>query len=337
MRPRSWPKSSPNTAADVYRYEWAGLGLTTDFALPELPETPALSLPGRDWQLRRAHGRARGRLRTPRRWFHDWRAPDERPWLSFARHRGGYRLRFRDFADFDVCLSRRLITGHARRGTPDHTFNHLLLDQVMPLVIGAADCFALHGSVVDIDGGAVAFLGATGHGKSTLAACLSRRGHAVLSDDCCVLWRTSAGFDVAPTYPGLRLFSESISQVFGDVESPRVRVSHYSSKERIVPRTPAARAPGQRVPLRRLYVIPPPAQLSGADRARIDRRTWREGTLDVVGATFYLDVKDEGRAREGFELAAEAAGSSRVRVLTFPWNLAALETVADEVLDDLRR
>lgn len=321
----------------MYTYEWAGLDLTADFALPELSEAPRACVSGRGWRLRRVNGRARGRLRTPRRWFHDWVAPDHRLWLSFARHHGGYRLRFRDWADFEVDPRRRLITGHARRGTPNHTFNHLLLDQVMPLVVGGPDCVALHGSVVDIDGGAVAFLGATGHGKSTLAACLARRGHTVLSDDCCVLRRTAAGFEVAPTYPGLRLFSASVDQVFGDIETPRVRVSHYSSKERIVPPSASERAPGHRVPLRRLYIIAPPPQLACADRVRSDQRTWREGALDLIGATFYLDVRDERRAREGFELAADAASSSRVRMLTFPWNLAAIEQVADAVLDDLRR
>jgi hypothetical protein len=130
--------------------------------------------------------------RRPRRWFHRQRQPDGRRWLSFARYPGGYLLRFIGLADFDVRPAARQIHGYRTPVTPPHTFNHLLLDQVLPLAAGGPHRLALHASVVDVDGRAVAFLGASRQGKSTLAAALARRGHTLLSDDCCAAERLPA-------------------------------------------------------------------------------------------------------------------------------------------------
>lgn len=317
----------------MHTYQWADVRLSTDFELPELSAEGA-GAPTEDWSVHRRDGRSP--LVPPRRWFHRWRQPDGGRWLSFARYPGGYLLRFSGLADFDVRPDAREIHGYRASTTPGHTFNHLLLDQVLPLVAGSAQRLPLHASVVEVDGRAVAFLGATRHGKSTLAAALARRGHPVLSDDCCVLCRTATGFDVAPTYPGLRLFSESIDGLFGEPGTGLPQVAHYSSKQRIIP----AHSRGfshRRVPLGALYAIAPQTTLGPSTRMRISARTSRESVFEIIGMTFYLDVTDAERAREGFELATEAASVCPVRLLTFPWNLAALDQVADAVLDDLQR
>lgn len=315
-------------------YAWADLRISTDFELPELPaeDTDPADAATDEWSVHRSDGRAP--LSPSRRWFHRWRQPDGRRWLSFARHPGGYILRFNGLADFDVRPAARHIHGYRAPATPGHTFSHLLLDQVLPLAAAGAHRLALHASVVDIDGRAVAFLGASRRGKSTLAAAFARRGHAVLSDDCCVLCRTASGFDVAPTYPGLRLFPENMSSMFGDAGGPRVEVAHYTSKQRIVPSDGAVFS-HRPIPLGALYVIASHAGLDPAAAVRIDARSSRESVLEIVGVTFYLDVNDGAQAREGFELAAAAASVCPVRVLTFPWNLDVIDAVAAAILGDL--
>jgi hypothetical protein len=332
-RPSS-PKWSRATATDVPTYAWADFRLSADFHLPEL--TPADPAPlAEEWVLRRSGGRLP--IRPPRRWFHRWRQPDGSRWLSFARYPGGYVLRFAAMADFDVRPAARQIHGYCALTTPAHTFNHLLLDQVLPLVAGGPRRLALHASVIDVDGRAVAFLGASGRGKSTLAAALARRGYPVLSDDCCVLCRTAAGFEIAPTYPGLRLFPENMSGVFGDAGGLRLDVAHYTSKQRIIPEPIGPSFSHRPVPLGALYVIASHTGVAPGAGLRIEPRSRRDSVMEIVGVTFYLDVNDGARAGEGFALAAEAAGVCGVRALTFPWNLAALDGVAGAVIDDLRR
>ena len=326
----SLPKSSPATATKGPVHRWAGLSITADCALPELPLAVGDAAHGPAWGVRRLAGRLP--LARPRRWFHRWRLPDGGRWLSFARTPDGYLLRFNGLVDFALRPAERLIDGYCPSSLPQTTFNHLLLDQVLPLAVGGPECLALHASVVEVDGGAVAFLGASRQGKSTLAAAFARLGHTVLSDDCCVLRRHAGGFEVAPTYPGVRLFAESIREVLGGTELPLPAVSHYSSKRRV-----ATAGHERSVPMRRFYTLIPPSDLTPGALVEILPRTAREGTLDLVGGTFYLDVADAGRTREGFELAAEAASSYGVRALTFPRNLATIGDLVARILEDLPR
>jgi hypothetical protein len=69
---------------------------------------------------------------------------------------------------------------------------------------------------------------------------------------------------------------------------------------------------------------------------RIAPRTKRESVFDIIGGTFCLDVEDGGQARDGFELAVQAASLFPVRGLSCPWDLGALDSVADAIVSDRR-
>jgi hypothetical protein len=80
-------------------------------------------------------------------------------------------------------------------------------------VVGAAFNFllhqrgylVLHASVVSVDGGAVAFLGSSGAGKSTTATAFLEAGYDVIADDVAAVTVTDAGPTVAPGFPALKL------------------------------------------------------------------------------------------------------------------------------------
>lgn len=84
-----------------------------------------------------------------------------------------------------------------------------LLGSVLGLVCHQRALLPLHASSVVIDGGAVAFCGHSGMGKSTLALRFARRGHAVVSDDVCVL-DSGAPARVRPSFPRLKLWRDTI-------------------------------------------------------------------------------------------------------------------------------
>jgi hypothetical protein len=324
----------------VPTYQWAGLELSADFTLPELvradqSRATAVRPPAeRQWRIHRLPSTAT--LRTGVSWFHHWTFPNGRRWLSFARADDGYLLRFPRLADFHVRVGARELAARRHPTTPHNTFRHLLLDQVLPLLAGGRDCVALHASVVNVDGGAVAFLGAAGQGKSTLAAAIGRRGHAVLSDDCCVVRRSARGFEVSATYPGVRLFGESRDRVFGDAPTRGRRVSHYSSKRRVIDEA-GMRFCTPPVPLHRVFALARQSDDARATRIQIARRSRRDSVVDVVGGMFFLDVTDPERALDAFDVAADIAGSLPVCSLTFPWDLAALDDVVDQLLADIAR
>lgn len=332
MRPSSWPKCSRATRSDVGIYRWCELSIRADFDIPEL--APATSA-GDEWRVTLHAGAAPDRAN--RVWFHRWAFPDGREWVAFARDAGGYLLRFPGLADFDIVPASHTIGCHPHADAPHHTLRHLLLDQILPLVAGGRDRLALHGSAVATGRGAVVILGGPGEGKSTLAACLARKGHALVTDDCCLLVRRGNGFEVVPSYPGVRLAPDSVAELFGAGTPGAASVAHYTPKVR-VGAGGATDLPCQRtrVPVAKIYVIDATDELVPVAGVSIERRGRRAALFDVLNYTFHLDVGDPARIRETFGLAADVATTYAISRLRFPWKLEDVASVAEAILGDLQ-
>jgi len=72
--------------------------------------------------------------------------------------------------------------------------------------------FPLHASVVVINGGAVAFSGNPGAGKSTMAAWLNSQGYPLLCDDVCVIRFDDEQQPLAyPAFPRLKLWNDALA------------------------------------------------------------------------------------------------------------------------------
>lgn len=303
--------------------------LASNRALPELPDADPVATPA--WTIMLGKGRAPAR--PGRRWFHHWEFPDGRRWALFAREGRGYVIRFIDYGDFEIDIDRRIIRGYRRDDAPEHTQRHLLLDQVLPLIVGDHDHLAVHASVVATDRGAVVLVGASGHGKSSLAARLAQRGHAVLTDDCCVMRKRGSRFEIVPSYPGVRLRPDAIAENWGATEDTTT-VAHYSTKLRL-DRTHGMPFNDAPVSIGCIYVIAPLARLQQARDISIEDVSARRAMLDLVDYTFHLDIHDEARLRQSFELAGDVVAAHRSRALIFPWDLSQVDRVADAVLTNL--
>jgi hypothetical protein len=96
-------------------------------------------------------------------------------------------------------------------GVPARNVRLYLLGSAFGALLHQRGMLPLHANSVEIDGRAIAFMGASGAGKSTLAAWFHDHGHKVITDDICVI-----GFDddgvphVAPGLPRLRLWKEAL-------------------------------------------------------------------------------------------------------------------------------
>lgn len=91
----------------------------------------------------------------------------------------------------------------------------LLSGTVLSCALRLRGQICLHACVLGIGQQAIAILGSSGAGKSTTAAALADRGHAIVSDDIAVLSDRASHFLVQPGYPRLRLWPESINALYG--------------------------------------------------------------------------------------------------------------------------
>jgi len=76
----------------------------------------------------------------------------------------------------------------------------------------------LHASAVEIDGGAVAFLGSNRGGKSTLAVSLMQEGHPLITDDILPIEQSGGSFHGRTGYPQLRLWPEQAERLLESCE-----------------------------------------------------------------------------------------------------------------------
>jgi hypothetical protein len=93
-----------------------------------------------------------------------------------------------------------------------------LLGPVLGLLLRLRGVTCLHASAVSFGERSVAFVGATGAGKSTTAAAFARQGYTVLSDDIVPLEERQGDFYVQPAYPYLCLWPDSVRMLYGSLE-----------------------------------------------------------------------------------------------------------------------
>lgn len=303
------------------RYRLCGLCLAADLPLPDVPSAPEAVADCEFRTLPAVPLRPR-----PGPWLHHWTSADGEVWLSAARERGGYLLRFQDMAEFSVTADGALIDGRPAPGLPLETLRHLLLDQVIPLVLSHRGRLALHASAVAGPRGAIAFVGRTGRGKSTLGASFCRSRFELVTDDCLVVEEDARGLAAVPGYPAVRLWPDVISALFGDGAGSHA-VAHYTDKRALAPDGQHGRFPREPVPLREIFVLDEPREASAPEGLHISPLPAREAFAALLEHTYRLDISDRERLRREFDRLARLAARCRVSRLTFPRDLAALDDV----------
>ena len=166
--------------------------------------------------------------------YHTWETADGAIWLALRRIRGDVVFRFPGLADFVMSPSEqhRPLDCRPVPGVDDATCTHLFRNQVWPLVLDARGELVFHGSAVTMGSGAIAFLGASGLGKSTLAATFASQGGQFLGDDClhCEL-DPSGACTVRPAEAAVRLWHDAAAALFAPERPTEPSVS-YTSKMR---------------------------------------------------------------------------------------------------------
>lgn len=186
---------------------------------------------------------------------------------------------------------KRITVFDVQADTMPADLEHLLYDHVVPRVLADQGAVVLHGSAVEIGGELAVFLGNTGAGKSTLAASLHGAGHLLLGDDAVIVTFEDGRFHGSAVYPTLRLFPDTISQVFGSAVETRA-MAHYSDKLRVSLPALAGRAAGS-FPLGALFVL---GGGSSEPDPRLEDLGPSAACMALVEQSFALDPRDAGKA-----------------------------------------
>jgi hypothetical protein len=267
-------------------------------------------------------------------WFMKWELPDKEPWLNFAKIDGGYLLRFSELADFIVNNDGSEVKFKPIQPVPEETIQHLLLDQVIPLVINLRGGEALHASAILTSRGVVAFAGPAGSGKSTLAGSFVKLGYPFVSDDCLRLKERDQNIHAIPAYPGFRLWEDAEKFLFGG-NGNRESVAHYTSKLRVgIERKPDTYCEEPQ-PFLRLYDIVRSPETEENSDIVIKKLSARESFMALVRSAFRLDITNRTMLARQFGFLKKVVSKISIRQLSFPRGFKLLPSVCDSILADL--
>ncbi len=100
----------------------------------------------------------------------------------------------------------------------DILLRSLILGQAMGILLHQRGYLVLHGSSVKICDKAVAFIGYSGYGKSTIAASLNSKGYPFITDDILVIDLKKKVPFVLPSFPRIKLRNDILKLIKDDKE-----------------------------------------------------------------------------------------------------------------------
>ena len=263
-----------------------------------------------------------------------WISPGGFCQAEFHRHAEGFLIRFPGQADFVVdtrhCENAApAITGWPVPECDAKTVINLYHNAIQPILGNYSGGLFLHGSAVQIaegdEGGAVAFLGLSRGGKTTLAGSFAARGFPFLTEDVIDLDHSHGHYWLQPKRSKLRLFVDSARHLLGaetafDDEDRKQDVEAGDA-------LPFASDPA---PLRQIYVL-------GTDHEAelsIRRLNLAEALSALMPHAFILDVEDKKRLQAHFARMADLSQDIGCYALDYRRDYAELPRVQDAILDN---
>ena len=261
--------------------------------------------------------------------FHDYRFDDGTVWTEFYRLATGYLLRFPALADFEVSMDGTEVLAFPADNCDQSTVEHLYINQILPLALSRQGKPAFHASVVAVCDGAVAFLGKTGMGKSTLAASFALDDGAFLTDDSLLIDEDDTICKALPSHASLRLWDDSVEALVGNRTSRADSIS-YSKKTRLLGGEGLSHDDRPQ-PLLAAFLL----RDEGVRKVVIGEISGTSRVLEWIQHSFLLDVEDRDLLASHFEWSHRIAEAVPTFTLDYPREYGMLPDVRDAVIRKL--
>lgn len=326
----------------IRSYYVYGLGLETDRPIPGLPPVNHLKAPDLRVSLKGGPPRPACCREPSLTLWHvsanrDARGePVLRVWLDEGD--GSFRLRYSDGVEFGVDARGTRVWASGPEGTPPEYLAVYLLGPVLGFVLRLRGITCLHASAVMADNRALAFLGAPGAGKSTLAAAFALAGYPVLSDDIVPLKETDGRFLAEAGTPRLCLWPDAVAHLYGSPEAlprliPENSLAPGWDKRWLDLSTASPQFFPQAASVGAVYCLGP---RQAETDFLVEPISPGAGLMTLVANAYRSDLIDKDlRARE-FAALARLAAQVPLRRVTPPADPARLPGLCEAILADFR-
>jgi hypothetical protein len=209
-------------------------------------------------------------------------------------------------------------------------WQRLLTAQVLPIAAIAQGLELFHASAVAVEGGALAFTGGSGAGKTTLAAHLMLAGATFVCDDVLAV-EVARGDPIAHPGPALMNLQDSTGGPLSAAR--RAELGTNLGCDEAGPRLLVRRKAPAALPLRAIYVLRRRAGREGG--VRLSRLSPPSPEL-LLGAGFATAIRPPARLIRRLDLCARLAARTAVFAVEAPAQ-GPPEAVAEAVLRHARR
>lgn len=167
------------TTSTIPIYRQCGLRMRSEVAL-DLPPTDE---PDFDVDVRWGPDTVESSVRPPGAVVACYETDPDDWWYVATQSDAGYRIRFSGCGEFLVSLDLRSIEVRADRSGRPELLPILLAGTVSALLLRLRGTTVLHASAVAVEDRALAFIGQSGRGKSTMATLMCLGGGELITDD----------------------------------------------------------------------------------------------------------------------------------------------------------
>lgn len=263
-----------------------------------------------------------------------WVSPQGHCMAEFYKDGPGFMIRFPGQGDF---LLKQVGAGYRVTAWPspqcdEQAISNLFHNAIEPILGNHSGGLFLHGSAVVVnhdtgdpnESGAIAFLGLSRGGKTTLAGSFAQSGLPFLTEDVIDLRRRSDGYWLQPKRSKLRLFADSARYLLGqsasfDDDDLKQDVDAGSN-------LPFAKAA---TPLRQIFLL---GKDHEADLS-IRRLSSQEALSALMPHAFVLDVTDKERLKGHFGRMADLSQDIACYALDFTRDYEELPRVRSAILE----
>ncbi|MGH8107780.1 MAG: hypothetical protein ACREO1_03555 [Arenimonas sp.] len=260
--------------------------------------------------------------------FHVWSDANSNAWCCFYRVENDYLLRFPDLADFKIDAESSQVCCWPAPNTAMATINQLYLNQVVPLVQSRKAKLVFHGGAIVADNKALAFVGVSGRGKSTLTASFSITNFPFLTDDGLLVKLICDDYFVTPSHPSIRLWDDSQLAVLDPHAKSEVPLD-YTTKLRF-PANKTMSHHQDLCKLHRIYFLGDPD--AGCTEIKITKLSAQRALVELIKNSFLLDIEDKKMLTEHFDELSKLSLRGLFFELNYPRDYAELANVRAAIL-----
>jgi hypothetical protein len=213
-------------------------------------------------------------------------------------------------------------------GIDENILRPCILGSAMVVLLQQRGFLVLHASCIVIGGEAVAFLGYSGSGKSTIASAFHQEGYGILTEDVMAINTKVNPYQVIPSFPSIKLRSDSAEALGYDhgTLSPlhpltQKRVHHINHG-----------FVNQPYPLKRIYV------LAQGDRNKITPFSPQDAFMELVRHTRAIQaLKHQELEQVHFQQCAALVNNIPIFKLERKFVLSELPGLVKSIKEDLKQ